>query len=290
MIFVELPEQPDRRRHRGRLLRPAGRLRPCQRHRRRARQRLRGHHLRRLRGAELSGHAGSHGGRRGDVQPLQELQHDRLACRRHGRQPRGRRRLLAPQDQPRLRHVRGRAARRRRRAQWSAGVRARDVPHLRAPPRSAGRGAANGRHARRSAQGHHLPVGAGARRLYVRELHAAGAGAGRRRRHAGGRLRSVRRRLRPPLAHPARRTSRRGGRAYRGAGTRLSSTGALSRRREVPCGDCRQVVDTGATEDQAAHGGVRRACPAATARRARTSSWARSRSSCAPRTWTGSRT
>ena len=73
-----------------------------------------------------------------------------------------------------------------------AGVRARDVPHLPAAARPAGRGAANGRHARGPAQGHHLSVGTGARRIHLGELHTAGAGAGRRRRHAGGGLRPLR--------------------------------------------------------------------------------------------------
>ena len=50
----ELSQQPDRRRHRRRLLRPPRRLRPRARHRRGARQRLRRHHLRRLRGARAS--------------------------------------------------------------------------------------------------------------------------------------------------------------------------------------------------------------------------------------------
>ena len=66
-------------------------------------------------------------------------------------------------------------------------------------------GAARDRHARHAAQGHHLPVGAGARGYTSGELHRTGARPGGRRGHAGRRLRRLRRGLRPPLAHGARR-------------------------------------------------------------------------------------
>ena len=115
MIFVSYPNNPTGAVIEDDFFARLVAFAKAQRHRRRARQRLRRHHLRRLRGAELPGDAGRQGRRRRDVQPLQELQHDRLARRRHRRQPRGRRRLLAPQDQHRLRHVRRRAARRARR-------------------------------------------------------------------------------------------------------------------------------------------------------------------------------
>ena len=53
-------------------------------------------------------------------------------------------------------------------------------------------------------------------------LHPAGAGAGGRRRHAGGRLRPVRRGLRAPVADAAGRPPRRGRAPHRGARTALA--------------------------------------------------------------------
>ena len=57
---------------------------------------------------------GRQGGRRRGVLAVQGLQHDRLALRGGGRQRRGDRDLLAPEDEHRLGPVRGGAARRRR--------------------------------------------------------------------------------------------------------------------------------------------------------------------------------
>ena len=91
-------------------------LRPRARDPRRPRQRLLGDDLRRLRRAELPGDAGGEGGRRRGLLALQGLQHDRLALRRDPRQRRGDQDLLAPEDERRLGPVRGRPARRRRRA------------------------------------------------------------------------------------------------------------------------------------------------------------------------------
>ncbi len=59
----QLPQQPDGRRHRGRLLRAPGGVRARARPRGRARQRLRRHHLRRLRRPQLPADAGRARGR-----------------------------------------------------------------------------------------------------------------------------------------------------------------------------------------------------------------------------------
>ena len=85
---LQLPEQPHRGRDRRRLLRTAGPLRPRAPDPDRARQRLLGDHLRRLRGAQLPAGAGRQGGGHRDVLAVQGLQHDRLADRRRGRQRR----------------------------------------------------------------------------------------------------------------------------------------------------------------------------------------------------------
>ena len=130
---------------------------------------------------------GRHGGRRRDVQPLQELQHDRLAlpapssATARSSTPTGASRpTWTPACSARCSAPRGGAQR-------LAGVRASRCAAIYQRRRDLlVRRAADGRHARRAAQGHHLPVGARARRLHLRELHRAGAGAGGRRRHAGG--------------------------------------------------------------------------------------------------------
>ena len=62
----------------------------------------------------VPGHAGREGGRGRGLLAVQGLQHDRLALRGHPRQRRRHRHLLAAEDQHRLGHVRGGAARRRR--------------------------------------------------------------------------------------------------------------------------------------------------------------------------------
>ena len=87
----QLPEQPDRRSHRGRLLRPGGRLRHGARHHRRPRQRLLRDHLRRLPRAVVPRDPGRDGRRHRDLLAVEDLQHDRLAGRRRGRQRRPRR-------------------------------------------------------------------------------------------------------------------------------------------------------------------------------------------------------
>ena len=121
----QLPEQPDRRRRPGRLLRARGRARARARDPGRPRQRLLGDHLRRLRRAELPRHARRQGGRGRGVLALEGLQHDRLALRGDPRQRRRHRLLLAPEDERRLRPVRGRAARRRGGARRARGSRSR---------------------------------------------------------------------------------------------------------------------------------------------------------------------
>ena len=65
---------------------------------------------------ELPRDPGREGGRGRGLLALEGLQHDRLALRRDPRQRRGDRDLLAPEDERRLGPVRGRPARRRRRA------------------------------------------------------------------------------------------------------------------------------------------------------------------------------
>ena len=68
---------------------------------------------------------GRQGGRGRGLLPLQGLQHDRLALRGDPRQRRGDQDLLAPEDERRLRPVRGRPARRRRGAARLARARSR---------------------------------------------------------------------------------------------------------------------------------------------------------------------
>ena len=109
----QLPEQPDRRRGAGRAVRARGRVRARARRAGGARRLLHRDHLRRLRGAELPRDAGREGRRGRGVLALQGLEHDRLAHRGDRRQRRRRGRLLAPEDEHRLRHVRGGAACRR---------------------------------------------------------------------------------------------------------------------------------------------------------------------------------
>ena len=92
--------------------------------------------LRRLRRAVVPRHAGRQGGRRRGLLAVQGLQHDRLALRGDRRQRRGDRRLLAAEDEHRLGHVRGGAARRRRGAVARRRRRGRrDERALPAPPR-----------------------------------------------------------------------------------------------------------------------------------------------------------
>ena len=123
----QLPEQPDRRRRRAGLLRAGRRVRARQRPGRRPRQRLLGDLLRRLPRAELPRDPGREGGRDRDLLALEGLEHDRLARRARRRQRRGGRALPAAEDEPRLGHVRGGAARDRRRADRGARLPARDV-------------------------------------------------------------------------------------------------------------------------------------------------------------------
>ena len=82
------------------------------RHPRRARQRLLGDRLRRLPRAVVPRDAGREGGRDRGLLAVEGLQHDRLALRGRGRQRRGDRDLLAPEDEHRLGPVRGGPARR----------------------------------------------------------------------------------------------------------------------------------------------------------------------------------
>ena len=83
----QLPGEPDGAVRRAAVLREDRRARPRARHLRRARSRVRGHHVRRLEGAV--DHAGAgRARRRGRVlHDVEELQHGGLAHRLHGRQP-----------------------------------------------------------------------------------------------------------------------------------------------------------------------------------------------------------
>ena len=139
------------------------------------------------------------GRRRRDAQPLQELQHDRLAHRRRASATRGGRRRATGASRPTSTPACSPpcSARRHRGAQRPAGVRAGDVPHLPAPSRPARGGAARRRHA-----GATPPKGT----IYLwvpvpdgytsASFTRAGARPGGRRRHA----------REPPTAPPARAT------------------------------------------------------------------------------------
>ena len=145
----QLPQQPHRRGRARRVLRAGRRVRPRARHPRRPRQRLLGDPLRRLQGPLVPRDAGRQGGRHRGLLALQGLQHDRLALRRPGRQRRGPRDLLASEDEHRLGAVRGRPARRHRRALAGRRRRGRlDERALQAPPRPRLRRAAQDRHPR----------------------------------------------------------------------------------------------------------------------------------------------
>ena len=170
----------------------------AQRRDRGPRQRLLRDHLRRLPRAVVPRDARRDGRRHRDLLAVEDLQHDRLAGRRGGRQPRPGRRLLAAQDEHRQRHVRGApGGRRRRRSRSDQSSVARDVRDLPAPPRRAG-----GRAAARSAcdvdppQGRDLRLGAGARGRDLGLVHRAGARGRRRGDLARRRLRPERRGLR----------------------------------------------------------------------------------------------
>ncbi len=192
----QLPEQPDRRRGRRRLLREGRGVRAPQRRDRRPRQRLLGDHLRRLPRALVPRDPGRAGRRHRDLLPLEDLQHDRLAGGRGGRQPRPRGRLLAAQDEHRQRHVRGPPGGRGGGAPLRPVVGGGDVRDLPAPARRAGGRAAGDRPAGRPAQGRDLRLGAGARRRDLGVVHRAGARGRRRGDLARGGLRAERRGLR----------------------------------------------------------------------------------------------
>ena len=86
----QLPQQPDRRDRSRRLLRAARRVRRGERHPDRARQRLLGDDLRRLRRAVVPRHRRRQGRRRRGLLAVEGLQHDRLALRGDRRQRRTR--------------------------------------------------------------------------------------------------------------------------------------------------------------------------------------------------------
>ena len=107
--------------------------------------------------------AGRKGGRSRGLLAVEGLQHDRLALRGDPREPRCGRHLLAPEDERRLRAVRGRAAGRRGGTARPAQARRGDVRDLRAPPRPRRRRAGGDRRRRRGAERHDLHLGARAR-------------------------------------------------------------------------------------------------------------------------------
>ena len=158
----QLPEQPDRRRGARRPVRARRRVRARARRPDRARRLLHGDDLRRLRRPVVPGDPGREGGRRGGLLALEGLEHDRLAHRRPDRERRRRQRLLAPEDQHRLGHVRGGSARRRRRARRRAARG--DAGDLPAPPRPRLRRARRDRRRGDPAEGDDLRLGAGAAR------------------------------------------------------------------------------------------------------------------------------
>ena len=109
-----------------------------------SRQRLLRDDLRRLPRAVVPRDARRQGRRRRGLLVVQGLQHDRLALRGDRRQRRGDRPLLAAEDEHRLGPVRGRPARRHRRAEPRRRRRqARDERALHAPPRPRRRRAAS---------------------------------------------------------------------------------------------------------------------------------------------------
>ena len=121
--LLQLPEQPHRRRGRGRLLRPARSLRRRSGRAGRPRQRLLRDHVRRLRRAELPRLAGGTRCRHRDVLALEGLQHDRLARGSRRRERRHDRRAPQAEDERRLRPVRRDPARRGARPRASRATR-----------------------------------------------------------------------------------------------------------------------------------------------------------------------
>ena len=89
---AELPQQPDRRHRRSRLLREGGGVRRPTRHSRAARRFLYRSGLRRLQARQLPANAGRDGRGHGVSLAVQELQYDRLAAWRGRRQRRDDRR------------------------------------------------------------------------------------------------------------------------------------------------------------------------------------------------------
>ena len=173
LMFLNYPNNPTGAIVPDGLFERRRRARPRARDPRRPRQRVLGDDLRRLRGAELSGHARGQGGRGRGVQPLQGLQHDRLALRRDRRQRRRDHDLLATEDEHRLGPVRGGPAGRRRRPRRPARAAGGDERALHAPPRPGRRRAAGDRRRRRLAEGNDLRLGAGPRRATPRPPSAS---------------------------------------------------------------------------------------------------------------------
>ena len=107
----QLPEQPDRRLRDAGVLRPAGRLREGERHRRLLRQPLQRGRLRGPGAAQLPlRRRGEGGGRRAQL-PLQALQHDGLADRHGRREPGAHRRDQQGEGEHRLRNLQRRPVR-----------------------------------------------------------------------------------------------------------------------------------------------------------------------------------
>ena len=136
----------------------------------------------------------------------QDVQHDRLAHRLHCRQQGHRRRPGQGEDERRLRRIPGRAARGHRGAEPVEGLppgAQQDVPgpQGRALRRAEGHGPESD-----AAESHVLRLGAHTGEVHVHRVREIPAGYGRHRRHAGRRLRQVRRRLHPLLADQPHRT------------------------------------------------------------------------------------
>ena len=164
----------------------------------------------------------AHGGRRRDLQPLQDLQHDRLARGRHGRQPRGHRgdwssrptwtrACSGPSSGPPWRRSTAEDAS----ARWPVYQRRRDLL-VQACARSA---CTSSRPRAPSTSGCPCPTAT------LLRLHPAGARAGGRRGHAGTAT-GRRRGLRALLADTAGRPAGRGRPAHGRAGTTLGSRSA----------------------------------------------------------------